>query len=358
MNLPFPLRRAAGVFITSAAMACAAFDTSAAASPAPAVQGDWIAPSFTFHDGETLKAMRLHYLTLGDPAKPAILVLHGTNQTAQSMLARNFAGELFGPGQPLDASRYFIVIPDGIGAGQSAKPSDGLRAAFPKYDYNDMVLAEYRLLTEGLGIHHLRLVIGHSMGGMQTWLFAGQYPGFTDGFVPMAAQPMQMAARNWALRRMLIESITQDPAWDHGNYTTQPPSLQLAGLMFNFATNGGTLAYLKNAGTHAQSDKMVEDRLAVPVAADANDYLYQFAASADYDAMPNLRNITVPVLAIFSGDDERNPLSTGTVQAVVQRLPHAQLLVVPGSGDTFGHNTTFNAVFYAGQLRQFVGALP
>ncbi|MCY0387413.1 alpha/beta fold hydrolase [Robbsia sp. Bb-Pol-6] len=354
MNLRFSLRRLAGLFVTSAAMICAA--SSAAAAPTP-VQGDWVAPSFAFHDGETLKAMRLHYITLGDPGKPAILVLHGTNQTAQSMLAGNFAGELFGPGQPLDANKYFIVIPDGIGAGKSAKPSDGLRASFPKYDYNDMVLAEYRLLTEGLGIEHLRLVIGHSMGGMQTWLFAGRYPDFTDGFVPMAAQPTQMAARNWALRAMLIESIKRDPAWDHGNYTTQPPSLQLAGLMFNFATNGGTLAYEKNAGTHAQTDKMVEERLAVPVAADANDYLYQFAASADYDAMPNLQKIRAPVLAIFSRDDERNPLITGTVQATVRRLPHGQLLVIPASTETYGHNTTFYAKFYASRLARFVATL-
>jgi homoserine O-acetyltransferase len=167
---------------------------SAQSYPAPR-EGDWIAPSFTFHTGDTLNAVRLHYLTIGDPANPAVLVLHGTNQPAASMLTANFAGKLFGRGQPLDATKYFIILPEGIGIGKSAKPSDGLHAHFPQYDYDDMVSAQYRMVTEGLGIHHLRLVLGYSLGGMQTWLWGEKYPDMMDALVPMASQPIEMSAQ-------------------------------------------------------------------------------------------------------------------------------------------------------------------
>lgn len=321
--------------------------------PAPH-EGDWIAPSFTFHTGETLNHVRLHYVSLGDPANPAVLVLHGTNQPAAGMLTAHFAGELFGPGQPLDATKYFIILPEGIGLGKSTKPSDGLRASFPQYDYNDMVSAQYRMLTEGLGIHHLRLVLGYSMGGMQTWLWGEQHPDMMDALVPMASQPTEMSARNWMMRRMLVESIRQDPAWDHGNYTAQPPSLRLAGAMFAIATSGGTLGYQSLAGTHAKADKMVDDMLAAPQTSDANDVIYQWASSADYNAEPGLNRIRAPLLAINSADDERNPPETGTMQASLKQLNHARLLLVPGSAETRGHATEANAAFYAQPLGAFM----
>ncbi|MEJ0003993.1 MAG: alpha/beta fold hydrolase [Pararobbsia sp.] len=321
--------------------------------PAPH-EGDWIAPSFTFHTGETLKNLRLHYVTLGDPTKPAILVLHGTNEPAAGMLTPNFAGKLFGPGQPLDATKYFIILPDGIGLGKSTKPSDGLRAHFPQYDYTDMVTAQYRMLTEGLGIHHLRLVFGYSMGGMQTWLWGEQYPDMMDALVPMASQPIEMSGRNWMMRRMLVESIRQDPAYDHGDYTVQPPSLRLAGTMFGIATSGGTLAYQALAPTHAKADQLVDDRLAAPLKSDANDVVYQWASAADYNAEPGLGRIRAPLLAINSADDERNPPETGTMEASLKQLQHASLYLIPASAETRGHATNLNASFYAQQLGAFM----
>jgi homoserine O-acetyltransferase len=199
----------------------------AADYPAPK-EADWIAKDFRFHTGETIPELRLHYITVGDPSGEPVLILHGTAGSAASMLNIGYASVLFGDGQPLDAKKYFIIIPDALGAGKSAKPSDGMRAKFPHYDYDDMVLAQYRLLTEGLGLHHLRLVTGNSMGGMETWMWGEKYPEFMDALVPMASQPTGMSARNWMTRRIMIESIEQDPAWNHGDYTVQPPSLRLA----------------------------------------------------------------------------------------------------------------------------------
>ncbi|ALU88085.1 alpha/beta fold hydrolase [Herbaspirillum rubrisubalbicans] len=358
MILTSRLRQAARLLLISASLSWCASVAAQAVEPPQPVEGSWVAPSFQFHTGQTLDHLRLHYLTLGERSNPAVLVLHGTYQSAGAMLSKDFGGQLFGPGQPLDASKYFIIIPDGIGVGKSSKPSDGLRAAFPQYNYADMVLAQYRMLTEGMGIHHLRLIIGNSMGGMQTWLWGGSYPGFADGLVPMAAQPTEMASRNWMMRRMLVESIKQDPAWNHGNYTSQPPSLRLANNMFVFATNGGTLAYQALAGTHAQADKLVDDRLAAPVTADANDFIYQWGSSADYDAAPGLARIKVPVLAINSADDERNPPETGIMQAALQQVPTARLLLIPASAETRGHGTTGMARFYARELAQFLQSLP
>ncbi len=320
--------------------------------PAPR-EGDWIAPSFTFHTDETLNNVRLHYVTVGDPTKPAVLVLHGTNEPAPGMLTPHFAGKLFGPGQPLDATKYFIILPEGIGIGKSTKPSDGLRARFPQYDYNDMVSAQYRMVTEGLGIRHLRLVLGYSLGGMQTWLWGEQYPDMMDALVPMAAQPTEMSSRNWMMRRMLVESIKQDPAWDHGNYSVQPPSLRLAGTMFAIATSGGTLAYQALAPTNAKADKMVDNMLAAPKG-DANDVIYQWASAADYNAEPGLNLIRAPLLAINSADDERNPPETGTMQASLKQLKRARLLLIPASAETRGHGTELNATFYAQQLGVFM----
>lgn len=325
----------------------------AQAYPAPH-EGDWSAPSFTFHTGETLDNLHLHYMTIGDPAKPAVLMLHGTNQTGAAMLTPNFAGKLFGPGQPLDATKYFIILPDGIGIGKSSKPSDGLRARFPEYDYDDLVSAQYRMVTEGLGIRHLRLVMGNSMGGMQTWLWGEKYPGMMDALVPMASQPTEMSARNWMMRRMLVESIKQDPAWEHGNYTVQPPSLRLANTMFAIATSGGTLAYQASAPTHAQADQVVDTLLAAPQKSDANDFIYQWGSSADYNAAPGLRRIEAPLLAINSADDERNPPETGTMQTALAQLKHANLLLIPASARTRGHGTTSDATFYVEQLGDFM----
>src|SRR4051795_2803710 len=257
----------------AATFAFTSFAAFAAEYPAPK-QGDWVARDFKFHTGETMPELRLHYTTLGEPTGQPVLVLHGSGGSAASMLTPAFAGELFGAGQPLDASKYYIIIPDGIGHGKSSKPSDGMKTAFPKYNYEDMVDAHYRLLKEGLGVAHLRLVIGNSMGGMHTWIWGGKYPTYMDALVPMASQPTAMAARNWMLRRMMLETIRRDSDYANGDYKTQPPLMKVAAQFYSTATSGGTLAFQKLAPTSGQADKLVDERLAAPFTADANDWLY------------------------------------------------------------------------------------
>jgi homoserine O-acetyltransferase len=287
-----------------------------------------------------------------------VLLLHGTTGSAASMLTPAFAGELFGPGQPLDATKYYIIIPDSVGHGRSSKPSDGLRTKFPQYNYDDMVDAQYRLLKEGLGIAHLRLVIGNSMGGMHTWIWGARYPDAMDALVPMAAQPTQMASRNWMMRRLLIETIRNDPDYNNGNYTAQPRSMKLANVFFAVGTNGGTLAYQKLAPTREAADKLVEQRLAAPFRADANDYLYAWESSRDYNPSPGLERIQAALLAINAADDERNPPETGIMERELKRVKNGRLHLIPASEETRGHATTGMAKFYRNQLEDLLQTAP
>src|SRR5579859_2310246 len=282
--------------LLSAIFAVISFAAVAADYPAPK-QGDFIARDFKFHGGEVMAELKLHYTTVGEPTGQPVLVLHGSGGSAASMLTAAFAGELFGQGQPLDATKYYIIMPDGIGHGKSSKPSDGMKTAFPAYNYDDMVEAQYRLVKEGLGIKHLRLVIGNSMGGMHAWLWAGKYPDMMDAVVPMASQPTAMAARNWILRRMMIETIRNDPDYNNGNYASQPRMMKYAVAAYGFASAGGTLGYQTLAPTAAKADKMVDDQLALPVTADANDYIYQWDASHDYDPSQGMEKIAAATLA-------------------------------------------------------------
>src|SRR6478609_8988215 len=337
----------------SAALALTSFAAVAADYPAPK-QGDWIAKDFKFHTGETMPELRLHYTTVGEPTGQPVLVLHGSGGSAANMLTPGFAGELFGPGQPLDASKYYIIIPDGIGHGKSSKPSDGMKTAFPKYDYEDMVDAQYRLLKEGLGIKHLRLVIGNSMGGMHSWIWGGKYPSYMDAVAPMASQPTEMAARNWMLRRLMLETIRNDPDYHGGNYTAQPRMMKYAIAAYGIASAGGTLAYQTLAPSAAKADKMVDDRLAMPVTADANDFIYQWEASHDYNPSTGLERIEAMLLLINAADDERNPPETGITDAAMKRVKNGKLYLIPASNDTRGHGTTGNAKFYVEQLRQLL----
>jgi homoserine O-acetyltransferase len=274
------------------------------------------------------------------------------------MLTPAFAGEMFGPGQPLDATKYFIIIPDGIGHGKSSKPSNGLRAKFPKYNYADMVDAQYRLLTEGLGVPHVRLVIGNSMGGMHTWLWGVKYPDFMDALAPMAAQPTAMSSRNWMMRRLIIDSIRNDPEWKDGNYTSQPRSAQVASVFFGIATNGGNIALQKAAPTREAADKLLDQRLAAPITADANDTLYQWEASGDYDPSPHLARIKARLLAINAADDERNPPETGLMEAALKQVANGRLFLIPASADTRGHGTTGMAKFYKEPLAELMQSAP
>jgi homoserine O-acetyltransferase len=348
--------RAALTGLLTALLAMTSFTAQAADYPTPK-QGDWIARDFKFHTGETMPELRLHYTTVGEPTGQPVLVLHGSGGSALSMLTPAFAGELFGPGQPLDASKYYIIIPDGIGHGKSSKPSDGMKTAFPKYDYEDMVDAQYRLVKEGLGVRHLRLVIGNSMGGMHTWLWATKYPDMMDALVPMAAQPTEMAARNWMLRRMMIETIRNDPDYNNGNYTAQPRMMKYAIAAYGIASAGGTLAYQALAPTALQADRMVDDRLAVPVTADANDFIYQWEASHDYNPA-GLERIAATLLAINADDDERNPPETGVTEAALKLIKNGRLFLIPASPQTRGHLTTGYAVFYKQPLQELLQTAP
>jgi homoserine O-acetyltransferase len=329
-----------------------------AADFSPPQHGDFIAHDFKFHNGEMMAELKLHYTTVGDPAGQPVLVLHGSGGSAASMLTPAFAGELFGAGQPLDASKYYIIIPDGIGHGKSAKPSDGMKTAFPKYDYDDMVEAQYRLVREGLGIRHLRLVIGNSMGGMHAWLWAEKYPDMMDAVVPMASQPTAMAARNWILRRMMIETIRNDPDYNNGNYASQPRMMKYAVAAYGFASSGGTLAYQNQAPTAEKADRMIDERLAAPVVTDANDFIYQWEASHDYDASAGLSRIEATLLAINAVDDERNPSETGVTIDALRQVKNGRIYMIPASEETRGHGTTSNAKFYRQPLEALLQSAP
>ena len=325
----------------------------AADYPAPKA-GDWVVRDFQFHTNETLPELRLHYTTVGNPSGTPVLVLHGSTETGSTLLNQGFAGELFGPGQPLDASRYFIILPDAIGAGQSSRPSDGLRTRFPRYNYDDMVRAQYRLVTEHLGVRHLRLVLGNSAGGMQTWIWGETYPDFMDALVPMAALPVAMSGRNWMMRRMVIDAIRGDPEWNGGNYMSQPRGLRAALVYFGIATSGGTRALYKAAPTRELADQLLTERFARPSGADANDVLYQYEASRDYDPGPRIERIQAALLAINAEDDERNPSELRLLEREIARVRRGRYVVIPASDDTRGHGTTGAARWWKQYLAELL----
>jgi len=343
----------------AAAMVGALISAAVWAADYPAAkEGSAVLRDFRFHGGEVLPELKVHYRTIGAAGGEPVLVLHGTAGSGDSMLTPAFAGELFGAGQPLDATKYFIVLPDALGAGKSSKPSDGMRAQFPRYNYDDMVSAQYRLVTEVLGIKHLRLIIGNSMGGMHAWMWGTTHPDFMDALAPMASQPTAMSSRNWMMRRLIIDSVRNDPDWQGGNYTAQPRALKVANAFFGIATNGGTLAYQQAAPTREAADKLLNDRLNAPFTADANDFLYQWESSADYDASPKLDRIKAALLVINSADDERNPPETGLMEMALKRVPGGRLHLIPASADTRGHGTTGMAKFYKAALQELLQTAP
>ena len=335
----------------------AAIPAFAADYPAPK-EGLWVAHDFKFASGEVLPEVTLAYRTVGEPTGEPVLVLHGTAGSGANMLSPGWAGELLGPGQPLDATRYYVIIPDALGHGKSSKPSDGLRTKFPKYNYEDMVVGHYRLLTEHLKVKHLRLVIGNSMGGMQAWIWATKYPEMMDVAVPMACQPSEMSSRNWMLRRLITDSIRNDPDWMGGNYTKQPKSAQFASVFFGIATNGGDLGYAKTAPTREKADALLDARLNAPFPADANDVLYQWDSSRDYNPSPGLEKIRATVLAINAADDERNPPETGILEREIKRVKSGRVLLIPQSPETTGHGTTGGAKLYRKELGELLQSAP
>jgi homoserine O-acetyltransferase len=328
----------------------------AADYPAPA-EGDYTIRDFKFASGETLPELRLHYRTLGKPEKDAqgkttnaVLIMHGTTGSGAQFIRPEFAGELFGKGQPLDATKFFIVLPDGIGHGKSSKPSDGMHAKFPRYGYIDMVEAQYRLLTEGLGVDHARLVMGTSMGGMHTWLWGELHPDFMDALMPLASLPTQISGRNRAWRRMVIDAIRNDPAWNGGEYKTQPPSLRTAAEMLWFMSSNPVLRQ-KDAPTLGKTDEVLDKFVEQIVKTDdANDVLYALEASHDYDPGPDLEKIQAPLLAINSADDLINPPELGILEREIKRVPNGHAIVIPLSDKTRGHGSHTLAALWKDQL--------
>ena len=340
--------------IRAALLVCfAASLLRAAGYPAP-VEGDWVVHDFRFHTGETLPDLKLHYTTVGASSGEPVLILHGTNQTGTAFLRDNFAGELFGSGQPLDARTHYIILPDAIGSGESSKPSDGLRMRFPRYSYDDMVRAQYRLVSEHLGVHHLRLVLGTSMGGMHTWMWGEMYPGFMDALMPMSSIPVEVAGRNWMLRRMLIDAIRNDPEWKEGNYEKQPRGFLQALVYFRVATNGGTQSIYNAWPTREKADAELDRRLAQPVAADANDVLYEYEAAREYNPDPDLEKIQARLFAVNSADDERNPAELGILEREIKRVKNGRYMLIPAGPETRGHGTVANAKLWTPRLAELL----
>jgi homoserine O-acetyltransferase/O-succinyltransferase len=327
----------------------------------PPHEGDFITPHFAFASGESLPELRIHYRTFGTPRKDthdavrnAVLILHGTGGSGGGLVRAEFAGELFGPGQPLDASRYFIVLPDGIGHGHSSKPSDGLHARFPHYGYRDMVQAEYLLLTEGLKVNHARLVMGTSMGGMHTWLWGELHPQFMDALMPLASLPTQVAGRNRVWRRLVMDAIRNDPDWHAGEYQTQPPALRTA-LEMLWLMGSNPVLRQQEAPTLADADRVIDAVVSEGLKTqDANDILYALAASHDYDPGPALEKIEAPLLAVNSADDLINPPELGILEREIRRVPHGRAVVMPFSEHTHGHGSHTYAVLWKGYLEQLL----
>jgi homoserine O-acetyltransferase/O-succinyltransferase len=318
---------------------------------------------FRFRSGEVLPELKLHYVTMGTAKRDAsgnvinaALLLHSTSSTSTMWLQPVLADELFAPGAPLDANSYFVIIPDGIGRGGSSKPSDGLRMAFPHYRYVDMVAATYRLLTEHLGVNHLRLVMGTSMGGMQTWMWGEMYPDFMDGLVPIASQPIAISGRNWMIRRILIEAIRHDPDWNNGNYDKNPThwiyTAPLNGLMLDSPVSLQQKAPSREAGD-ALYREMVDDASKH----DANDQLYKIEAVMDYSPA-ELDKIKAKVLAINFADDQINPPELDVVEPAIVHIPSARFVLIPASNKTHGHHTYFQAALWKQDLAKFMNSLP
>lgn len=311
------------------------------------VEADYTARDFHFDDGQTMPELRLHYTTLGHPKRDAkgrvtnaVLFMHGTGGTGHQFLSPNFAGVLFGPGELLDANKYFIILTDDIGHGHSSKPSDGLRAKFPNYDYDDMVRGEHLVVTEALHVNHLRLVGGTSMGCMHTWVWAEKYPDFMDAALPLACLPIQISGRNRMIRRMIMDSIRNDPAWDNGNYTKEPECGIRGALNLLFVLVSCPLCQQKTAPTQQLADQAAEAYMKreLPVT-DANDMLYAFDSSRDYDPSPKLGTIKTWVMAINSADDQVNPPELNVVPEKIKEVHHGQFVLLPISDKTRGHGT-------------------
>ena len=350
-------------FLAGVGIASLAATSALSAQAAPG--SDYVIRNFKFETGETLPELRIHYQTLGKPrrnaagvVRNAVIVLHGTGGTGGAFMGRGFAGELFGPGQLLDTAQYYVVLPDGIGHGGSSKPSDGLRAKFPKYSYTDMVVAQHELLEKGLGVNHLRLVMGTSMGCMHAWVWGERYPDFVDGLVPLACAPTQIAGRNRMIRRMIMDFIQEDPGYNGGDYETQPAGLRQAMGMLFIMTSAPKVQH-RQAPTRDKADSTIRAYIdANTRGKDANDVWYQFNASSTYDPSPNLEKIKARVLAINSADDFVNPPELQIVEPLIKRVKNARFVLLPITDQTRGHGTHSQPAVWKHYLAEFLKSLP
>lgn len=343
-------------FVLLLALTTAAF----AADPA-ANEGDYVVPEFHFDSGETLKGLRLHYTTYGKPVRDAkghvtnaVLILHGTGGSGQQFTQAKFAGVLFSPGELLDAARYYIILPDGIGHGKSSKPSDGLHMKFPHYDYKDMVSAQHLLLMEGLKVDHLRLVMGTSMGCMQSFMWMETWPDFMDAGLPLACLPIEIAGRNRMWRKMAMDSITGDPGWDQGEYQQEPHGLVSTEYIL-FLMGSAPLElqtdYPTREKADADLDRWLKERLAK---ADANDLLYALDSSRDYDPSAKLGDIKAPLMWVNSADDMINPPELGIAQEEIKKVPHGKFVLLPITPETRGHGTHTLPAIWKGYLAELL----
>jgi homoserine O-acetyltransferase len=350
------------VLTSSQGLAAPLVDTPAASAPAP-FESDCVLHDFHFQSGETMPALRLHYTTLGAPRRDrdgvvrnAVLILHGTTGSGRAFLAPQFAGQLFQPGQLLDAATHYLILPDGIGTGRSSRPSEGLHMRFPKYTYDDMVRAQHDLVTECLGVTHLRLVMGTSMGGMQTWVWGYTYPNFMDALLPLASLPVEIAGRNRMMRKMLVDSITSDPEWKGGEYSAQPPGLIAATHIYVIMVSS-PLEWQKEAPTRESAEALLATlikRYAGPL--DANDTIYQFEASRFYDPLPHLGEIRAPLYAINSADDQINPPELGILDQAIRQVPHGRYILLPITAETRGHGTHSLPAIWGRHLAELLAA--
>ena len=325
-------------------------------------ESDYVLRDFHFKSGEALPGLRMHYLTLGKPVRDgngrvtnAVLILHGTGGSGRQFLTPQFADVLFGPGQLLDASRYFVVLPDNVGHGKSSKPSDGLHAHFPQYDYDDMVLAQHELLVRGLGVNHLRLILGTSMGCMHSWVWGETYPDFMDALMPLACLPVQIAGRNRIWRKMVIDGIRQDPDWKNGEYAKEPSAALQIGADFLMIAGSAPLLMQKNYPTRDAADKYVDESISrITANLDANDFLYAVNASRNYDPSAKLGTITAPVMFVNSADDFINPPELGIAQSEIQKIKKGRFILIPASDQTHGHGTHTWAITWQQHLKQLL----
>ena len=349
-------------FLLSLLCTVAAQETGSTSHLPTPQEGDYVTRNFHFRSGDTLPELRMHYTTFGKAARDAsgkvtnaILILHGTGGTGKQFLQPQFAGELFGPGQLLDVDRYFIILPDNVGHGKSSKPSDGMHARFPNYDYDDMVAAQHEMLEKGLAVNHLRLILGTSMGCMHSWVWGETYPDFMDALMPLACLPTQIAGRNRVWRKMVMDGIRNDPDWNNGDYTTEPRAALEIATDFLLIAGSTPLPMQKTLSTRDAADKYLEDyRKRTTHNLDANDLLYAVSSSRNYDPSPALEKIVAPVMYVNSADDFINPPELGIAEEQIKRVKHGRFVLIPASEKTHGHGTHTWAIFWKQYLKELL----